>query len=271
MDILVTLDQNYLPQLKVLLASIHINHPEQDFRVYLLHSEIPDEDLIKLSEDLTKINVKLEVIQVPKESFANAPVTDRYPQEMYYRLLASEWLPQDLDKILYLDPDILVINPLNDLWDLNIDDYLFAAASHTGKTEIANNVNRIRLGTDSDYYNSGVLLINLKRCREELSPDMIFNYVRENGKDLILPDQDVLNALFEEDILEIDDAQWNYDARNYSSYLLRSGGLQKMDWIMENTAVLHFCGRDKPWRKAYARRFGVLYKHYMALTKRYLK
>ena len=90
--------------------------------------------------------------------------------------------------------------------------------------------------------------------------------MKEHAKELLFPDQDALNAMYGRRILEIDDSIWNYDARNYNNYLLRSAGVCDMDWVMENTAVLHFCGRAKPWQKGYIRRFGILYKHYMALT-----
>lgn len=78
----------------------------------------------------------------------------------------------------------------------------------------------MRLGTEHDYYNSGVLLMDLDRGRKEISPEQIFRYVEQHSKALILPDQDIPNALYGEKTL---DAIWNYDARNSSSYLLRSG------------------------------------------------
>jgi lipopolysaccharide biosynthesis glycosyltransferase len=49
---------------------------------------------------------------------------------MYYRLLAYKFLPPDLERILYLDPDILVINPIRELYETDIDGYLYAAAYH---------------------------------------------------------------------------------------------------------------------------------------------
>lgn len=269
--ILVTLDENYIPQLKVLLTSLYINHPGQRFDIYLLHSRIPDTKLSKLDAEMKNLGFGFFPIKASKEIFANARVTDRYPQEMYYRLLAAKFLPDTMDKILYLDPDILVINSLTELWNTDISDHLFAAASHTGITEAANSVNKIRLGTNSDYYNSGVLLINLKRCREEINPDDIFRFVAENPHELLLPDQDVLNALYGDRIRNVPDVLWNYDARNYSNYLLRSTGEADMEWVLRNTAVLHFCGRDKPWKSGYRRRFGSLYRHYMSLSERYLQ
>ena len=206
---------------------------------------------------------------IDSTAFDGAPVSRQYPREMYYRLLAPFFLPEHLHRILYLDPDILVINPLRPLWETDLRGNLFAAAAHTGKTELANNINQLRLGTDHAYFNSGVLLMDLGRGRDEISPEDIFTYTRDHAKELLLPDQDILNAMYGRRTLEIDDSIWNYDARNYNTYLLRSGGICDMDWVMGNTAVLHFCGKSKPWQKGYIHRFGILYKHYEQLTRKW--
>ena len=59
------------------------------------------------------------------------PVSDRYPESIYYRLLAQNYLPKDLDKVLYLDADILCINDLQPLYELPLEDHLYAAANHS--------------------------------------------------------------------------------------------------------------------------------------------
>jgi len=250
--------------------SLYINHPHQQFDIYVVHSRIQDEYINNLSEYARKLNIRIQSVKVEEDLFLNAPITDRYPKEMYYRLLAFMFLPETLSKVLYLDPDVLVINPIYDLWSLDISDYLFAAAAHTGKTEMSNSINRIRLKTSNDYYNSGVLLINLERCRVKVNKEELFDYVCVHGSELILPDQDVLNAMYGNEIFQIDDSIWNYDARNYSSYLFRSNGEFDIEAVMNNTSIIHFCGRDKPWKKGYRLRFGPLYKHYMSLANRQL-
>lgn len=269
-DLLVSLDENYLPQLRVMLYSASLNNPGVHFRVFLLHRGFSTELLSSLSRQLEALDMELRAIRVDERLFENAPVMKQYPQEMYYRLLAAQLLPEDMDRIIYLDPDILVINPLTPLWRLDMGSKLFAAAAHTGMTELANNVNRLRLGTERDYFNSGVLLIDLARCRAEVNPEEIFSYVSEHAEELLLPDQDILNALYSSRILELDDALWNYDARNFKNYLMRSNGAADMEWVIENTAVLHFCGRAKPWKPHYRHRFGMLYLHYEQLTRRAL-
>ena len=147
-DLLVSLDENYLPQLRVMLYSASLNNPGVNFRVFLLHRGFSAEQLSSLSRQLEALDMELRAVRVDERLFESAPVMKQYPQEMYYRLLAAQLLPEDMDRIIYLDPDILVINPLTPLWRLDMGGKLFAAAAHTGMTELANNVNRLRLGTE---------------------------------------------------------------------------------------------------------------------------
>lgn len=270
LSLLVSLNENYLPQLRVMLLSLRVNNPQLLCDVYFLHRGIPEEALSSLSEYLKTLRIELFPIEVDQQLFENAPITNRYPQEMYYRLLAAQLLPSSLDKVLYLDPDILIINSLEPLWQINLGDQLFAAAAHSGKAELIDGVNNLRLGTNGAYYNSGVLLINLAQCRKEICPEEIFRYALEHTAELLLPDQDILNALYGQRIFPLDDLIWNYDARNYHDYKLATHGEADINWIMEHTAILHFCGREKPWKPYYYRRFGVLYRHYMQLTRRML-
>ncbi len=266
--LLAALDANYLPQLRVLLTSIQINNPGERFALWLLHSGIPEADLAAVQGWCAHMGYDFAPVYVDDALFASAPVTKQYPKEMYYRLLAGELLPENISRVLYLDPDILVINPLRPLWETGLQGCIFAAAAHTGMTELANNVSRIRFGADHDYYNSGVLLIDLARAREAVRPQELFDYVAAHAIELVLPDQDLLNALYGPSILAVPDVLFNYDARNYSNYLLRSSGEYDVPWVMQNTAVLHFCGRAKPWKPRYLYRFGMLYRHYMQLADR---
>lgn len=268
MNILITLDENYFPRLRVLLTSLKMNNPGEHFDIYLLYSGLSERMLRAVERWCRAAGYEFHPIRMDGDLFENAPVSSRYPTEMYYRLLASRLLPQELNRIIYLDPDILVINPLRPLWETNMSGWLFGAAAHTGKTELANDVNRLRLGVEHDYYNSGVLLMDLELGREEIIPEEIFRYVEEHRMELLLPDQDLLNAMFGERIFPLDDAVWNYDARNYNNYVMRSSGKYNVKWVMENTAILHFCGKAKPWKPGYIYRFGVLYQHYEQLAGR---
>ena len=266
MNILVTLDRNYLQPLRVMLGSLYLNNPGQVFDVYLVGDGLTAEDLAGL-EALCAPCGALHPVEVPGELFAGAPVVRYYSRAMYYRLLAAELLPRELDRVLYLDPDILVIRPVRPLYETQLGDSLLAAASHSGLTGMSDYVNKIRLSNyeAESYYNSGVLLMNLPQMREEMRPADIFAYAREYEERLILPDQDILNGLYGTRILGVDDSVWNYDARRYDRYWLGSHGEKDMDWVMDHTVFLHFCGKNKPWSRGYEGHFSALYKHYQRL------
>jgi len=268
LDILVTFDQNYIKPFKVMLWSLLCNNPDATVRVWLLYSAIPAAELDELREYCSLNRVPMTAIPVDPDLFRDAPISDRYPKEMYYRLISPLLLPPSLEKVLYLDTDLLVINPLHPLWDLPLNDRAFAAASHTGVTGVMNGINRVRLNTQHDYYNTGVMLINLKRARPLVNLEEIFGCVREHEEDLLLPDQDVFNYIYGAQTLPVDDTVWNYDARNYTYYLMRSAGDCDLRWVMENTAILHFCGKNKPWLLDQPRTFTALYAHYAHLAAR---
>lgn len=271
MNLLLTLDENYLLPCKVMLDSFFASNPqEKDVTVYLLHSAIPDGKLAELDTFCAAFGAKLIPIAVEPTLFENAPTSKRYPKEMYYRLLSPLILPRQVERVLYLDPDMLIINPLRPLWEQNLGGKVFAAASHTGLTEMANEINQRRLDTEHEYFNSGVMLIDLKAARSLVTAEDVFRCVSEHEKELILPDQDVFNMLYGKQTLPVEDVLWNYDVRNYAKYLIRSSGSHDLNWVMDNTAVLHFCGKNKPWHTDYKNPFGMLYLHYQNLTLRKL-
>jgi Lipopolysaccharide biosynthesis proteins, LPS:glycosyltransferases len=266
MNILITLNSNYIKPLKVMLKSLFINNQGESFEIYLMYSNIKNEELDDLSKFIKTHGSKLNVIYIGDNYFKDAPVLLHYTKEMYYRLLAFKFLPQDMDRILYLDPDILNINPVRELYSEDIEGYLYAAAYHD-KISVKE-INKLRLmpyEIDA-YYNSGVLLMNLELQRQMIDEQSIYQFVDKNRAKLIMPDQDILNALYSKKIKSIDEKLYNYDARYYRYYRLMTNGTCDMDYVIENTVILHFCGKRKPWNKDYSGSFFALYKHYEKLA-----
>lgn len=269
MNLLVTIDENYILPFKVMLSSFFSSNPQEtDNTIYLLHSAIPADKLADLEEYCAGFGAELIALKVPESYFIGAATSSRYPKEMYYRMLAPLILPADLERVLYLDPDILVLNPLEPLYSLDLQGNAFAAACHTGVTDVTYGINALRLDISHDYFNTGVILFDLTKARELVKADEIFQAVKEHENELILPDQDIFNILYGEKTLQVDDTLWNYDARKYTGYLMRSEGEANVRWIMDHTALLHFCGKHKPWNEEGHTPFNSLYLHYMNLTNR---
>lgn len=265
MDILVTFDENYILPFKIMAKSLVMSHPHTDVTFWLIHGGIADERINELKVFCGDIKAEFEAVNIPNHYFEDARVTERYPKSMYYRLLAPAVLPDSLSRILYLDPDILVINHLRDLWHLELSNHLaFAAASHSVLGEISNSFNNLRLDTDHPYFNSGVVLFDLEKARQIIDPDVMIETVNNSQPvNLILPDQDLFNSLYGQYVQEIPDELYNYDTRFYRVYLLNSNQEYNLDWIFANTKILHFCGKKKPWKHSNPGIFNSLYKYFM--------
>lgn len=261
-ELLFTLDEGYLAPLKVALLSIYDNHPRQTLRIWLVHERISTESIASLQTFCDYLGFELQVIKVDGSNWASAPTVARYPKEMYFRLLAGEILPKEVHKVLYLDPDILVINSLSDLWKLELEQHLLAAATHTGLLDVATPINKVRLDLDHEYYNSGVMLLNLTQARQKVQWADISRVIEKYAHFLVLPDQDILNYLYGKYALTIPEERWNYDARMYGKYFTRSLSKHDLHWVMANTSILHFCGKPKPWDKKHDNRFTALYLSY---------
>ena len=267
-DILVTLDENYTKPLKVLLYSIYQNNPGESFRIWIVNEDIPTEKILEIKKLTDLYNWELYDEKVSSDFFSDAPTIERYPKEMYYRLLSGEILPKHITKVLYLDPDILVINPLRQLWETDLEGNMIAAASHTGITGITKDINNIRLGTTHSYFNSGIMLIDLDKARELIHMKDISEALNKYSIQLILPDQDLINLLYGYYIKEVPEELWNYDTRKYLSYFTKSLSEHDIHWVMKNTSILHFCGRPKPWDEKSDDKFTALYLDYQTQLER---
>ena len=271
MNLLFSIDDRFHRQLLTTLLSIHLNTKAKEINVYVIYNgQFHHEH--DLATGIKYLGMHFYPVGIPQEAFKDAPVTDRYPTTIYYRLLAHEYLPKNLDRILYLDADILCINDLTRLYNLDLSHYMYASAIHTNLTNVTDTINKIRLQNfDADgYYNSGVMLMNLPKLREKVHAADIFEYLRTHL--VLLPDQDVLNALYGDQILSVPDQLYNFDCRNLPIYHTISMGEWTLDWVMKHTVLLHYCGREKPWLTTVNHgRFVALYKNYYQITNRLLE
>lgn len=259
-NVLVTLDRNYLKVLRTMLYSLSQSYSTGIFTVYVAHNSLTEDDFAALQAVLPRT----ELIDVPlsEEMFQDAPISDRYPKEMYYRLFAAQYLPQELDRILYLDPDLVVINSLRSLYEIDFGDNLFAAASHIESRTFKNfNRRRLHLSEQARYINSGVMMMNLSLLRTQQDPQQIYQFIEEHKNTLLLPDQDVVNALYADRTIFLDPLIYNLGEKYLRLKNLHLPKEEKLgiDWVRQHTAIIHYYGRNKPWKEGYHGKLGVFY------------
>lgn len=260
MNILVTLDRGYLSPLKVMLTSLLDTNPGTDIHLYILHSSLTEADLAENSglEDSGRFQVT--GILVEDSRLDDAPTTDRYPKEMYYRIFAAKYLPENLDRILYLDPDLIVNLPLEELYATDLGNNLFAAATHVQETFRKLNELRLDMEDGGIYINSGVMLLNLPFLRKEQDFEEVFAYIEAHKKHLFLPDQDILSGLYAGRTLELDPFRYNMTEKLFA-LRIKSDAWLNLDWVRKNSAIIHYCGRNKPWKPNYRGKLNLFYDH----------
>lgn len=126
MNILFASDENYLTQLYTMLNSIIYNNKEK-ITFYLLYSDISNSNLKKLKDYIEKTNNFFRAIYIDTDMFDEAFLPNYITKTSFYRLLIHNLLPADVDRILYLDIDIIVNGSLKLMYNIEFKDKLICA------------------------------------------------------------------------------------------------------------------------------------------------
>ena len=260
-DILYCINHSYTGLLMTNLYSLKRSSGLGRLDVHVIHRNLDETDMRRIRA-LEDGNTSISFIRFDAGLLKGSPTTSRYPLEIYFRLFAPILLEKNIDRILYLDVDTICINSLVELYNTDIEDYYFAGCTHTKR--MLTRINAIRLGMGSDskacYINTGVMLMNLSRLRSEWDPDRIFAFIRDRGQTFVLPDQDIIMALYGSRIRLLDTLRYNLSDR-----ILRLNNISmdsrrmSLDDVRRKTCLIHYCGRSKPWKEHYRGRLGVFY------------
>lgn len=260
MNLLFSVDRTFIPLLLNCANSIVKNGGMEEYSAYVLHSDMTSEDKAEI-QAVVGPRMKFHFISVPQDMFDGFPVSDRYPQQIYYRLAAPLLLPSELERILYLDVDTAVINPLTELAEIPFDGAYLMACTHVQK--ILTKLNQARLGIEREvpYLNSGVMLLNLPLFRQHLDLEEIRKFANEKKRSLFLPDQDILTALYGGHVKILDSLRYNLSDRVLTFHNASTPEAKvDLDWIRRNSVIIHYCGKNKPWSDNYHGILDVFYK-----------
>ena len=194
MNVLYTCDNNYVWLLGISAISMFENNKElQNLNVYLLGENISNENKQILTKIGEKYNRQITIIEVPKIDIPEALVSARWPLSAFTRLYAGELLPDNVDRVLYLDCDSIIKGDLSELDAWNVSGKIFWGIKDCIGKEYKKNIG---IGTDGLYVNAGVLLINLTELRKVSIKEKLSAYMHQYENYINYADQDVLNGAF---------------------------------------------------------------------------
>lgn len=232
-------DDNYLPYLAVSLESLKKNADKNyRYEIYILNAGVAGEyakRVQKYADERFSVTF-VDVTEKLEEVKRSLQLRDYYTGATYYRIFIAGMFPQ-YDKALYLDGDTVILGDIAKLYNTNIHDNFVGAVTDgvVSSAEVFKRYTKEVLGIEANrYFNAGVLVMNLKKFREEdfygQFRDLLMEY-----KFSVAQDQDYLNVLCKDKVQYLDKT-WN---------TMPIGG--------EKTrlpALVHYNLTAKPWRYA---------------------
>ena len=264
--VIYTLDDNYAMQAAVSLLSLIENNKEKKFCFYILSDGIQQRNKDRLIRLVESHGNEISIIEMPDlEIYTGFKYsTDGWAKAAYCRLFLCSLLPQQLERILYLDPDALVIGDIEpliqELYSKEFDSFFAAACIDCNpKYKRLNGFRK-----NEFYYNSGVMLINLKKWREyKVERVFIEEIKRRKGRSTDV-DQSYINCILINKIKTLP-VEYNvmspyyFDwATDYDSYIKNSKyrrceiyNRDELKAARANPKILHFAGKKeyRPWYK----------------------
>jgi lipopolysaccharide biosynthesis glycosyltransferase len=241
---------NYAHYCAETIVSLLLNSKENTFYDFYIIQD-------KLRKDYQERIIKLKQIKDFNINFIDIAVDENenkiMKNPMRYRLKLASMLP-NLDKVIYSDCDVTFLGGLEELWNEDMDDYYIGACLEIFKKNLAKyfrssyNINMEDYGVrEGDfYYNSGMLLMNLKKIRNEGAEEKIIDFTKKYPEAPFL-DQDAINLVFHDKLKPIP-IKWN-TLVSYNTIQKRKIDkrfLQLWKEAIKNPSMIHFAANKKP-------------------------
>ncbi len=212
-------DDNYCQHLGVTIASLLSNTKETNFDFHIIHygvSQDNQEKLQKLLRSHPAIRVAWHAFEASQ--YSHFRLDGHITLASYFRLFLTDILPSWIGKVLYLDCDLVILGDIKGLWDIDLNGRPIAAAADAWM------VDDRRLPTTSthQYFNAGVLIIDLDVWRAEGYRDKFIEVIEVNHDIIRHHDQDVMNIIFC-DLVSRLPLNWNHHARNTEVHYVELG------------------------------------------------
>ncbi len=252
MNILFAINEEYLQHFSAVLASLRTHHKDvPDMNLHVMYMALDSSVCHMLEQQYPEASWKWH--DLSNYNFQDLFVNAHISYETYFRILAPELIA--VDKLLYLDSDLIVRTSLTELYETDMKDSAIAAVRDYKGQE-----RKPDLGIEAKftYINAGVLLMNLKYWREQGYSAKLLDYIRKMGSKLKYWDQDAINALLHDRAILLDE-RWNVQASSFEAPDIDPS-------VLEHPAIIHFTGAAKPWHISNQNPFKHEYAHYLSMT-----
>lgn len=252
-------DEGYAQHFCVAYYSLLENNKDLDFNTYVLHGKISNKTKSILDNFSASFQREIEFIYIDDEKFSELVTNYHFKKSNYYRLLIPEVI--NGDKVLYLDSDIIVNTSVKELFDINISDYYLAAVGGAG----FNRHEELKMSGDAKYFNSGVMLINVRKWVDSSLHKKAIRFAEEHPNAIKFVDQCALNSVVNGEWLSLSPI-WNQQTAFFERDRFDYVSEQKIKHALNHPAIIHYTGSSKPWQYMNDHPYKNLYWHYLKKT-----
>jgi len=234
-NVVLATDNNYLQHTCVTLVSLFSNTNPSDLTINLLYNDLNEIELETIRKCVNQNNSNIVFYLIDTSRLKGFLISNHISLGAYFRLLVGDVLPIELEKVIYLDSDLVILDDIKKLYNsFDFEETLGAVPQPMSKEH----KRFIAINPNSTYFNSGVLLINLKKWRELNIFNKALNLIESREAGFPYWDQDILNILFENKYQTIN-LRWNM----IYSYCT----LYKRHFKRVKFGIIHYTGSKKPW------------------------
>ena len=252
LNLTLAFDENYLIPFYVVLTSIFTNNIGKTFMLHLIVTGVSDETKSKIILYCTQNGSKVFFYNIDTEYVKNFAVSNdpRYTLAVYYRLFIPHLIPNKIRKIIYLDTDTIVVGDLCQLYNVQMGEVPAAFA--------VDPIIRPDLGINEvgKYFNSGVILINVKHWLKQKITEKAIAFLRANPEKVVYHDQDALNVVLK--------GNWFKFSNRFNLTFRDIPTLNKEEYneFLIDKIVMHYNDAHKPWDLLCCHPFQFLYFDY---------
>jgi lipopolysaccharide biosynthesis glycosyltransferase len=247
MQITLAADAEFAMPLAVTLASLARSQDAERLEVTVLHDDLSAAAIARIESGLVG-ELALRWHRIDPAQVAGAHFSTFLTRASLFRLLLPRLLP-DLDRVIYLDSDIVVRDSLRPLWETELDGDLLAAVRDAGSPfpvgPLGTDWRGLGLDPSAPYFNTGMLLIPLGEWRREEVSERALALLRRRQPRW--GDQDGLNAVVGRRWVELP-RRWNLQSPDaLGAGLAWALWREDVELALRDPAVIHYTDRDKPW------------------------
>lgn len=263
LNITLNTDDNYLQHCMAMLCSLFENNKKNSITIHVLKKNLSSSSEKQIVDLTHKYDNYVKFYDVDESSLVGVQFRKNRPLSMaaYYRLLLSSILPQNIDKVLYLDCDMIVLTDVSELFKIELDEYGLAATLDEFPYDNQHRL-QLHLPCDAKTFCSGIMLVNLKYWREHNIEPKLLEYAKRQRQVVYLHDQDVLNYAFKNKWFLLP-PKWNRGATNYNCFAPHLYKKFDIYEYIKKPAVIHYAA---PWLKPWydvKYPYTNLYRHYL--------